>query len=86
MINILLWLLFGALVGWIAGKLMQSKHSLTVNIIVGILGSIIGGFIASLFHIGTFEVRYSFSLGNIIISIIGACILLFFLKLVEKKG
>ena len=75
-INILLLLLFGALIGWLAGLIMKSKNSLIVNIILGIVGSILGGFIASLLGVGNFTGDFSFNILNILIAVGGACLLI----------
>lgn len=47
MINFIVWILFGALAGWIASMIMKKDASMgaLANIIVGILGAMIGGFI-----------------------------------------
>ena len=47
MINILLWLLFGALIGWLASLVMNTdaKQGALLNIVVGIIGAMIGGFL-----------------------------------------
>lgn len=44
--GILLWILFGALVGWIASKIMKTdaEQGMVANIVVGILGAFVGGF------------------------------------------
>ena len=46
LVSILLWLLFGAFIGWIAGIIMKSQSTLGRNIILGIVGSFVGGFVA----------------------------------------
>jgi len=76
-IAVLLWLLFGALVGWLAGFIMKSKRSLLRNIILGIAGSFVGGFIASLLGFGNLGGGYSFDIFNILISVGGACLVIF---------
>jgi len=76
-ITILLWLLFGAIVGWLAGIVMKSKASLTWNIILGIIGSVVGGFVASLLGFGQLGGGFSFDLVNILIAIGGACLVIF---------
>lgn len=48
-LNILLWLLIGALAGWLAGIIMRSRGSLIRNIILGIAGALLGGWIVSFF-------------------------------------
>jgi len=83
-ITIILWLLFGALVGWIAGMIMKSKNSLLWNIILGIIGSLVGGFIASLVGLGSLGGTFSFSIGNIIIAVVGACIVIFIGRLLKR--
>lgn len=54
MINIILWLLFGGLAGWIASMMMgyDAGLGITGNIIVGVLGAFIGGWIADNIGIG----------------------------------
>jgi len=83
LITILLWLLFGALVGWIAGVIMKSRSSLLRNIILGIIGSFVGGFIASLLGIGSIGAGYSFNIANIIISVAGACLVIFLARIIK---
>lgn len=75
-IDILLWLLFGAVVGWLAGMIMKSKASLLWNIILGIVGSIAGGFVASLLGFGELGGGFSFDIVNILIAIGGACLII----------
>jgi len=78
-VNIILWIIFGALAGWIASIIMRTnaEQGGVANIIIGILGAIIGGWIArSLFGYDA----DGFSLGSLIIAIIGAVILLAVLR------
>lgn len=69
-------LLAGAFIGWIASKLMGTDASMgaMANIIVGLIGAVIGRFIASFLNIapqGT-----NFSIGGLLFGVIGACVLL----------
>ena len=75
-ITILLWLVFGAVIGWLAGLIMKSKKTLLWNIIFGIVGSIVGGFIASLLGFGSLGGTFSFNIFNILISVGGACLVI----------
>ena len=77
LITILLLLLFGAVVGWLAGLIMGSRGSLLRNIILGIVGSFVGSFVAYLLGFGSFGADFSFSLANLLISIAGACLFIF---------
>ena len=47
--SIIVWIIIGGLAGWVAGMIMKEQGSLVKNIIVGIVGALIGGFIMSFF-------------------------------------
>lgn len=83
LITILLWLLFGAVVGWAAGVIMKSQNSLLMNIILGIIGSFVGGFVASLLGFGSFGGDFSFDIVNILISIAGACLVIVLARILK---
>jgi len=84
--TILLWLLFGAVVGWLAGMIMKSKGSLLRNIILGIVGSLFGGYIASLLGYGSLDAGFSFDIVNVLISVGGACLLIFLVRVLKGKN
>ncbi len=76
--GILSWLVFGALVGWLASLLMHSRRrGLIRNIIIGLIGSFIGGWLASLLGLGSFE---RFTVEGFLIAIGGAVIFIWFLR------
>ena len=62
-------LISGALVGWIAGKLMDSEGTLLRNIVIGVIGSAVGGAICSL--LGFYAYGW---IANLIVSVAGACL------------
>jgi uncharacterized membrane protein YeaQ/YmgE (transglycosylase-associated protein family) len=70
--GILIWIIFGALVGWVASMIMKGGGGLIWDIIVGIVGALIGGFIMSL--IGKSGVS-GFNLYSFLVALLGACIL-----------
>jgi len=71
--GIILWIIFGALVGWIASAIMGSREGLIVDIIVGIVGAVLGGWIMSLLGKGGVS---GFNLYSFIVAIIGAVVLI----------
>ena len=79
--NILLWIVFGALAGWIASMIMKSNQGLLTDIIVGIIGAFIGGFVFNMF--GGSGVT-GFNLPSLIVAIIGAIILIAILRAVRR--
>ena len=64
-------LLLGALIGWIAGKLMDAKGGFLRNILLGLAGSAVVNFVASSIGVGATN-----SLGSILIGVGGACLLI----------
>lgn len=74
--NILLWIVFGALAGWIASMIAgnNAEQGILGNIIVGIIGAFVGGFIISL--IGGEEIT-GFNLYSLLVAVGGAVLVLF---------
>ncbi len=78
--GILAFLLIGAIAGWLAGKLMKGGgFGLLKNIVLGIIGAFIGGFVFSAVGITAGGL-----LGAIVISTVGAAIVLFVADLFRK--
>ncbi|HEX5809822.1 MAG TPA: GlsB/YeaQ/YmgE family stress response membrane protein [Anaerolineales bacterium] len=82
--NWILWIIFGALAGWIASMIMgrNAQMGALANIIVGIIGAILGGWIMSAF--GAQGVS-GFNLTSLIVAILGAIVLLFLVGLVRRS-
>jgi uncharacterized membrane protein YeaQ/YmgE (transglycosylase-associated protein family) len=81
--NILVWIIFGALAGWIASMIMGANAQMgaLANIIVGIVGAIIGGLIFNSF--GAAGVT-GFNLPSILVAVVGAVVLIFLVRLVRR--
>lgn len=79
--NILLWIVFGAIAGWIADVVMHSDHGLLEDVILGIVGAFIGGFIMNSF--GQAGVT-GFNLYSLIVAAIGAMVLIFVGRVVHR--
>ena len=87
MINFILWLLFGALVGWLASIVMRTdaQQGALLNIVVGIVGAFLGGLIFNLLGIGGSSINNSdFSLSALVVAFIGAVVLLAIVNLVRR--
>ncbi len=87
MINFILWLLFGALIGWLASLVMRTdaQQGALLNIVVGIVGAFLGGLVFNLLGIGGSNINNSdFSLSALVVSFIGAVILLAIVNLFRR--
>lgn len=79
MINFIIWLVFGALVGWLASIVMRTdaQQGALLNIVVGIVGAFLGGFIFSMLGFNGMNINDgTFNLPSLIVSFIGAVVLL----------
>lgn len=76
LINIILWIILGAVAGWIASIIMKrdAQMGALANIVVGIVGAILGGF---LFNLLGLPGDTGFNLWTLFVAIIGAVILIF---------
>jgi uncharacterized membrane protein YeaQ/YmgE (transglycosylase-associated protein family) len=84
--NFIIWLVVGGIIGWIASMIMRTdaKQGAFLNVIVGIVGSMLGGWlIAPLLGSGTIN-QNDFSVGGLIASLIGAVILLAIVNLFRR--
>ena len=79
--NILLWILLGAIAGWLAGLIMKSDHSMIEDIILGIVGAFVGGFIMNFF--GQPGVT-GFNLYSVIVASVGASAVVFLGRVLRR--
>jgi uncharacterized membrane protein YeaQ/YmgE (transglycosylase-associated protein family) len=74
------WIIIGLVAGWLAAKITESPHGLLRNLIVGLVGSLIGGVLFS--RLGVHVVPDFW--GQLITAIIGAVVLLFLLQAIRR--
>lgn len=83
--NILIWLVVGGLIGWVASMLMgtSGRQGLLLNIVVGIVGAFLGGWLLG-DYFGTSTINEGdLSVGGLAVSLLGAIILIGLLKLLR---
>jgi uncharacterized membrane protein YeaQ/YmgE (transglycosylase-associated protein family) len=86
--NIIIWLVVGGLIGWVASIVMRTdgRQGLLLNVVVGIVGSLLGGWLLSpLVGISTIN-QSNFSLPGLLVSLTGAVILLAIVNLVQRRA
>lgn len=84
--NIIVWLVVGGLIGWAASVLMgtDSQQGLLLNIVVGIAGAFLGGWLLSGFFGSSTINQGNFSVTSVAMSLVGAIVLIGLLKLVRR--
>ena len=79
--GIIAWIIIGVIAGWLTGKIMKgSGFGFFVDMIVGLVGAMIGGFLAA--HLGIGGVGQHGLIISIVIATVGAVILTFLLRLI----
>lgn len=86
MINFITWLVVGGLIGWVASMMMRTdgQQGIFLNIVVGIVGAAVGGWVISpLVGLPTIN-EQAFSAGALAVSLVGAVILLAVVNLIRR--
>jgi uncharacterized membrane protein YeaQ/YmgE (transglycosylase-associated protein family) len=83
--GIILWIVFGALVGWIASMIMgtNAQQGAFLNIVVGIVGAVLGGWLMAFFGQGGVS---GFNLYSFVVALVGAIVLLALVRAVRGSG
>lgn len=85
--NVIIWLVVGGLVGWVASKVMNTdgQQGILMNVVVGIVGALIGGWVLSPIVGASTINQGDFSIGGLFVSLVGAIVLLAIVKLVMQR-
>lgn len=84
MVSFIIWLVVGGLIGWVASMVMHTKEGVILNIIVGIVGAMIGGWLLSP-YLGANTINQSnFSPMALLVSFFGAVLLLAAVNLIRR--
>jgi len=87
MFNLIVWLIVGGLIGWVASIIMKTnaQQGAILNVVVGVIGAFLGGFLlAPLFGAGTIN-QGDFSIMSLVVSLLGAVILLAVVNLFRRR-
>lgn len=78
--GIIIWLIIGGVVGWLAGILMRDRNGIIMNIVVGIVGAFLGGLILARGNINNSPL----TIETFAVSLLGAVILLAIVNLIRR--
>ncbi len=85
MVNILIYLLVAAVIGWVATELMHDRSNLLINIVVAVLGAFLAGyFLSPFFKVGT--INDAITVPTMLVTLLGAVILLAVVNLFQRRG
>ncbi|HLR47726.1 MAG TPA: GlsB/YeaQ/YmgE family stress response membrane protein [Corynebacterium sp.] len=79
--SIIGWIIIGAIAGFLAEKIMKRDHGLLTNIVVGIVGGVVGGWLLSLVGLGS-----GGWLWTLFTAVLGACLLLWVVGAIRSKS
>jgi uncharacterized membrane protein YeaQ/YmgE (transglycosylase-associated protein family) len=83
--NLLIYLIVAAVIGWVATEIMHDRSNLLINIIVAVVGAFLAGyFLSPIFHVGT--INDAFTVPTMLVTLLGSVILLAILNLLRGRG
>jgi len=81
--NILIYLLGAAVIGWVATEIMHDRSNLLINIVVAVVGAFLAGyFLSPIFEVGT--INDAFTLPTMLVTLLGSIIFLAILRLFRR--
>jgi uncharacterized membrane protein YeaQ/YmgE (transglycosylase-associated protein family) len=82
--HFIVWIVVGALIGWAASAIMRSQEGILLNVLVGIIGAAVGGWLLTpLLGASTIN-QGSFSGTSLLVSLLGSVVLLAIMNLVGR--
>jgi uncharacterized membrane protein YeaQ/YmgE (transglycosylase-associated protein family) len=78
--GILLWIVFGAIVGWVASMVMGTNEGLVLDIVLGVVGALLGGWLMSFFGKGGVT---GFNIYSFLVALLGAVVLIAIVKAIR---
>lgn len=83
--NLLIYLIVAAIIGWVATELMHDRSNLLLNIVVAVLGAFLGGyFLSPIFKVGT--INDAITVPTMLVTLLGSVILLAIVHLIRRRN
>jgi uncharacterized membrane protein YeaQ/YmgE (transglycosylase-associated protein family) len=83
--NLLIYLIVAAVIGWVATVIMRDNSNLLLNIIVAVVGAFLAGyFLSPIFHVGT--INDAITIPTVLVTLLGSVILLAIVNLFRGRG
>jgi len=83
--NLLIYLIVAAVIGWVATEIMHDRSNLLINIVVAVVGAFLAGyFLSPIFKVGT--INEAITLPTVLVTLLGSVILLAIVNLFRGRG
>jgi len=84
--NVIIWLVVGGLIGWLASRIMNTdaQQGIGLNVVVGVIGALLAGWLITPLVGGATINQGDFSLSGLVISLLGAIVLLAIVNLFRR--
>ncbi len=83
--NLLIYLIVAAIIGWVATELMHDRSNLLINIVVAVIGAFLAGyFLSPIFKVGT--INDAITVPTVLVTLLGSVILLAIVNLLRGRG
>jgi uncharacterized membrane protein YeaQ/YmgE (transglycosylase-associated protein family) len=82
--NIIIYLIVAAVIGWVATEIMHDRSNLLINIVIAVLGAFLAGyFLSPLLHVGT--INDAITIPTMLVTLLGSIILLAIVNLIRRR-
>ncbi len=82
--NLIIYLVAAAVIGWVASEIMHDRSGLLINIIVAVVGAFLASyFLSPLFHVGT--INDAITIPTMLVTLLGSIILLAIVRLIRRR-
>ncbi|MBN2256484.1 MAG: GlsB/YeaQ/YmgE family stress response membrane protein [Anaerolineaceae bacterium] len=82
--NILIYLVAAAAIGWVASEIMKDRANLLINIVVGVVGAFLAGyFLSPIFKVGT--INDAVNIPTMLVTLLGAIIVIAIVHLLRRR-
>lgn len=82
--SIIAWIVVGLIAGWLAEKITGRDQGLVMNLVVGVAGAILGGFLFT--SLLGFQYESGINLASIVVATVGAVLLLYIVAAMRGRG
>jgi uncharacterized membrane protein YeaQ/YmgE (transglycosylase-associated protein family) len=82
--NLIIYLVAAAIIGWVASRIMRDEANLLINIVVGIVGAFLAGwFLSPLLNVGT--INDAVNLPTMLVTLVGAVVVIWIVHLLRRR-